>query len=135
MDIPRDKMAQASGLFNTVRQIGGSVGVAILGSMLVRRNNFHTQVFAQAVNTRSEVYQHTTGMAKYFIKETTGAVGSNAIAQAKSLIARNLAAQSFVQSINDDFFIGAILSIILIVPLFFLKTKKTGSAKKVEVLE
>jgi DHA2 family multidrug resistance protein len=135
MDIPRDKMAQASGLFNTVRQVGGSFGVAILGSLLVRRNNFHTQVFSQAVNVRSEVYQHTVGMAKYYIKDATGAVGSNAILQAKSLIARNLAAQAFVQSINDDFFIGATLAIILLIPLLLLKTRKIGSSEKVEIID
>ncbi len=131
MDIPREKMAQASGLFNTVRQIGGSVGVAVLGSMLVRRNNFHTQAFAQAVNTRSEVFQHTINTAKYYIKDATGAVGSNALTQAKSLIARNLASQSFVQSINDDFFIGAILAIILLIPLVLLKTGKSRPSAKV----
>lgn len=133
MDIPRDKMAQASGLFNTIRQVGGSVGVAILGSLLVRRNNFHTQAFAQAVNDRSEVFKHTISAAKYYIKDATGAVGSNAIVQAKSLVARNLAAQSFVQSINDDFFIGAILAIILLVPLIFLKIPKISTAKKVDI--
>ena len=29
-DIPKAKIAQATGLFNTIRQVGGSFGVAIL---------------------------------------------------------------------------------------------------------
>ena len=34
LDIPREKMAQASGLINVIRQIGGSLGVAIFATIL-----------------------------------------------------------------------------------------------------
>jgi len=36
----RHKMAQASGLFNVIRQIGGSFGVALFSTMLIRRRFF-----------------------------------------------------------------------------------------------
>ena len=134
-DIPREKMAQASGLFNTIRQIGGSFGVAILGSLLVRRNIFHTQMLGQRVDTHSEIFQHTVASLKYYVREATGAAGSDLLLKSKLLISKNLMAQSFVQSINDDFFIGAVLTIVLLLPLFLLKTSKKGHGEKVEILD
>jgi DHA2 family multidrug resistance protein len=40
LTIPRDKMAQVSGISNTIRQLGGSMGVAIFATMLSTRINF-----------------------------------------------------------------------------------------------
>ena len=57
LEIPREKMAQASGLFNVIRQLGGSFGVAILATVLTTRVDFHSQVFSESVNTISPVYQ------------------------------------------------------------------------------
>ncbi len=134
-DIPREKMAQASGLFNTIRQIGGSFGVAILGSLLTRRNIFHTQIIGQSVDTHSEVFQHTVTSIKYYVREATGATGSDLVAKSKLLISKNVMAQSFVQSINDDFFIGAAITIFLLLPLMLLKTGKKPVGEKIELLD
>ncbi len=49
-NIPKEKMAQATGLFNTIRQVGGSFGVAILGTFLTRRVIYHTAMYSQSVN-------------------------------------------------------------------------------------
>jgi DHA2 family multidrug resistance protein len=40
-EIHRQKIAQATGLFNVIRQIGGSFGVAVFGTLLIRREIFH----------------------------------------------------------------------------------------------
>ena len=53
LDIPRRKMAQASGLFNVIRQVGGSFGVAILGAMLTRRMVYHAAIYGQAIDQNS----------------------------------------------------------------------------------
>ena len=37
---------------------------------------------------------------------------------------KHVVAEAFVQGINDDFLIGAILTFFLILPLMLLKTKK-----------
>ena len=40
-DIKREKMAQASSMLNTIRQLGGSMGVAIMATILSSRVIFH----------------------------------------------------------------------------------------------
>ncbi len=124
IDIPKAKLAQATGLFNTTRQIGGSLGIAFLGTLLTRRVIFHTQTFAQYIDPSSPVYHNTLTGLKYFALHSFGSTPFKALIQAKVLINENIVNQAFVQGINDDFFIGAVLTIALIIPLLFLRTKK-----------
>lgn len=135
LNIPKYKMAQASGLFNTIRQIGGSFGVALLGSLLTRRTIFHMQAYSQAVDSSSPTYQIMLKHAKYFVMKSVGGSPNEIAARAKVLVVQNLASQSFIQGINDDFFVGAVLTLLLLVPVLFLKISTSKSKEKIEVLE
>jgi len=133
-NIPKEKMAQATGLFNTIRQVGGSFGVAILGTFLTRRVIFHSAMYSQAVNKNSAAFKHVQYGLKHFVQQSMGGAGSQVAARAKILIAQNLTNQAFVRGIADDFLAGAAITILIIIPLFFLQYKKK-SAKRVEVSE
>jgi DHA2 family multidrug resistance protein len=133
-NIPKEKMAQATGLFNTIRQVGGSFGVAILGTLLTRRVIFHSAIYSQSVNKNSAAYKHLQYGLKHFVQQSLGGAGSQVATRAKILIAQNLTNQAFVRGIADDFLAGAAITILIIIPLFFLKYKKKV-AKRVEVSE
>lgn len=135
MEIPREKIAQASGLFNTIRQVGGSFGVAILGSVLARREMFHAQMYSTAVDSSSPVYQKTLAALKHFVISNVGGSPAEVTARAKALIAKNVIGQAFVQGINDDFYAGAVITIVIIIPILFLRLKKSKNKEKIEVLE
>ncbi len=135
LNIPKHKIAQASGLFNTVRQVGGSFGVAMLGSFLTRRTIFHMQNFSQAVDQNSPVFQQTVNRAKYYVMHSVGGSPAEVAARAKAMIAMNLSSQSFIQGVNDDFLIAAALTLVLVIPIFFMKISKAKSSEKVEILE
>ncbi len=134
-DIPKEKMAQATGLFNTIRQVGGSFGVAILGTFLTRRIIYHSEMYSQAVNQNSPVFKHIVYGLRYFIQQSVGSSGNETMTQAKALIGQNIAGQAFVQGIADDFLVGAIITLFIFIPLFFLKYHKKEKAKKVEAME
>ncbi|HMN48400.1 MAG TPA: DHA2 family efflux MFS transporter permease subunit [Ignavibacteriaceae bacterium] len=135
LTIPKQKIAQASGLFNTIRQIGGSFGVALLGSLLTRRTIFHMQAFSQTVDANSPVFQNTLAHAKNFVMHSVGGSPQEVTARAKSLIMLNISSQSFIQGINDDFLVAALLSIVLVIPILFLKIKRSNSTEKIQSLE
>ena len=126
-NIPREKMAQATGLFNTIRQVGGSFGVAILGTLLTRRVIFHTAMYSQSVNQNSAAFKHVQYGLMHFVQQVMGGTGSPVAARAKILIAQNLTSQAFVRGIADDFIVGAAITIVIIIPLLFLKYKKKKS--------
>ncbi|MGE5399324.1 MAG: DHA2 family efflux MFS transporter permease subunit [Ignavibacteriales bacterium] len=134
-DISKQKMAQASGLFNVIRQIGGSFGVAILGTMLTRRMLFHTAVNGEAVNQYSPTYRSIQNGLQYFSQQSTGGTGSQVIAKSKVLIAQHVANQAFVQAINDDFLIAAGITFLCLVPLLFLRYRKKSGGEKVVAME
>jgi MFS transporter, DHA2 family, multidrug resistance protein len=124
MTIPREKMAQASGISNTVRQIGGSLGVALLSTVLTARVNFHSQMYGGAVQSGSQAFQNTSHHIAYFIQQHAGGAFSTALKQAQSLIMSNIGTQAFIQGVNDDFLLAAMISVIGFIPILFLKSKK-----------
>ncbi len=134
-DIPRQKMAQATGLFNTIRQVGGSFGVAILGTLLTRRVIYHTQTFGQAIDPYSDVFKHTVYGMRHFIQQSVGGTGNELMIKAKALILKNVTAQAFIQGINDDFLAGAAITLFILIPLFFLRYHKKKTGEKVELMD
>ncbi|MFZ0456177.1 MAG: DHA2 family efflux MFS transporter permease subunit [Ignavibacteriaceae bacterium] len=134
-NIPKEKMAQATGLFNTIRQVGGSFGVAILGTFLTRRVIFHTAMYSQSVNQNSTEFKHIQYGLKQFVQQSLGGAGSKVTMRAKALITQNLMNQAFVKGIADDFLAGAAITAIIIIPLLFLKYNKKKKNEKAEVVE
>jgi DHA2 family multidrug resistance protein len=134
-DITREKMAQATGMFNTIRQVGGSFGVAILGTLLTRRVIYHTELYSQAVDQNSAAFKHILYGLNYFVQQSVGSSGSEKLMQSKALIGQNLANQAFVKGIADDFLAGAIITLFILIPLFFLSYHKKKKAGKIETIE
>ncbi len=134
-NIPKEKMAQASGLFNTIRQIGGSFGVAVFGTLLTRRIIFHTQTYSEMANASSATYHHILYSLKIFVQHSVGDVGSRLMARANALIVENLTSQAFIQGINDVFLACTILIATIIFPLFLLKVGNKKKSEKIEIME
>ena len=128
--IPHHKMAQASSISNTVRQIGGSLGVALLSTVLTSRVNFHAQMYGGAIQSGSQAFQGATRNMAYYIQQHGGGSFSTAMKQAQSLVMSNVSSQAFIQGIDDDFLIAALITVIGFIPILLLKPKKKGEAGK-----
>jgi DHA2 family multidrug resistance protein len=74
-EISNRQMAQASGLVNVIRQIGGSFGVAIFGTVLTRRTILHAALYGQEMNPHSEAFRETVTHLSYFAQQATGGDG------------------------------------------------------------
>jgi MFS transporter, DHA2 family, multidrug resistance protein len=122
--IPREKMAQASGIMNTVRQIGGSLGVALLSTLLTSRVNFHSQMYGSSIQSGSQAFQNVTKNMAYYIQQHGGGSFTTALKQGQSLIMSNIGTQAFVQGVNDDFLIAACISMLGFIPILLLRSKK-----------
>ncbi len=123
-EIPKHEMAQASSLMNTIRQLGGSLGIAILATMLSSRVSFHSQVYGQSIQAQSEVYQNTTEHLNNYIQYNAGSSPSIAARQGQYLLLSNINNQAYIEGINDDFMVASIVTAIGILPVFFFHTKK-----------
>jgi DHA2 family multidrug resistance protein len=118
-------MAQASAITNSIRQLGGSLGVALLATLLTTRVSYHAQVFGSAVKPGSEVYQQTMKNLKYHLQYDAGSSPVNATRQSQALLLSNLNKQAYIQGINDDFLLAGIITLMGGIPIIFLHTKKS----------
>jgi DHA2 family multidrug resistance protein len=66
--VPKKDLAGASAFFNLTRQLGGSIGVALLTTLLARRNVWHRTVLVEklvagSVDVEARLQQMASGMA------------------------------------------------------------------------
>ena len=124
IEIPREKMAQASAISNSIRQLGGSLGVALLATLLTTRVGYHAQVFGGEVDRTSEVYQRTVSGLKFHAMHNAGSSAIDATKQSQALMVSHITKQAYVEGINDDFLLAALITLSGCIPVFFLHTKK-----------
>lgn len=129
MTISREQMAQASSITNTVRQIGGSLGVAILSTLLTSRTNFHAQVYGQSVEASSETFRNVTQNMAYYIQQHSGSSLATAMKQGQSLVTQHVNSQAFIQGINDDFFLAGLFTLLGFIPVLLAQSKKKKEEK------
>src|SRR5439155_19209552 len=73
--IPRERMGYATSLFNLMRNIGGSIGIAITGTMLARSSRVTTAILASNVTS----YDPTTQSMLAQMKAAFMAAGADAV--------------------------------------------------------
>ncbi len=123
-EVKLPKMAQASGLLNVIRQIGGSFGVAVFGTLLTRRTIFHAARYGEQVNASSDTFKHTlANLTAWAIHSTGGSVGS-AIAKARAVIAMHVGAEAFIGAVDDVFLLAGVIVLISALPLLIVRGKR-----------
>jgi DHA2 family multidrug resistance protein len=134
-NVPKHKIGQASGLFNILRQLGGSFGIAFMSTMLLRRTIYHMSTYGQAVNPQSDAYR---AVAQHLTRFSMNAVGGNqalSAMRANALIASHISTQSFIRAVGDDFMVASVITIVALVPILFLRVKKRQKSEHVVVAE
>lgn len=129
-EIPRDKMGQASGISNVVRQLAGSFGVAILATMLTTRVNYHTEMYSQSVNSQSEIYKEVAKNSSTYIRTNAGYSPANAQLLGRSVISQHLSKEAYIQGVDDDFLLAGVFTLLGGIPLFWLHTKKSKTKQE-----
>jgi DHA2 family multidrug resistance protein len=123
-DIPREKMAQASGISNVIRQLGGSFGVAILATLLTTRVSYHTEMFGESVMPHSETYQNVTKNIRQAAIYNSGSSPANASKLSQMGVVTQLNKEAYIQGVDDDFLIACFITLISGIPIIFLREKK-----------
>jgi MFS transporter, DHA2 family, multidrug resistance protein len=58
--VPEEKGGEVSGTINLLRNIGGSVGIAMVETMIARREQFHQDVLSTHVTRARQAYRNVT---------------------------------------------------------------------------
>ena len=123
--LPRDKNNAASGLINLSRNIGGSVGISFVTTMLARRAQFH----------QSALVDHLNGYNGHFMAvvralghgfAVSGADAVTATKQAYAVIGGIVAQQSTLLAYIDNFQALGLICLALVPLTFLMKRPRTG---------
>lgn len=108
----------ATSLFNTMRNIGSSVGISFVTTVLARRSQFHHHVLAQHITPSSDLHRQAMArLAPYLHQQGSDPV--TAAQQAAGVIYRLLQQQAALLSYADAFHLMGIFFLANI-PLVFL---------------
>jgi DHA2 family multidrug resistance protein len=128
--LPREKNNAASGLINLARNIGGSVGISAVTTMLDRRTQVHRANLAAHLTPGNPQFQMMLRGATRAL-QTHGSQATLASKQAYGLVNGMIERQATMMAYIDNFFVLGV-ACILIIPLVFLM-KKTRPGGEVHV--
>src|SRR5438477_4782713 len=123
--IPREKMGYATSLFNLMRNIGGSIGIATTGTMLAR----HSQATTAMLGANVTPYDPTSQSMMYQFRAAFLAAGSDAVTATNrayaalfGLVQRQATMVAFV----GIFQLMGVIFIVLIPLVLLMKRPKSG---------
>jgi DHA2 family multidrug resistance protein len=120
-------MANASGLFNMVRTIGGSIGIALLIAFLSRGAQVHQHYLT------AHIHPYNPELWQRFALAHSGALpglAGNGILEGSFLahIYREVQQQALLMSFVDDFRLLAYIFIVLSPIVFFMRRPQSGGS-------
>jgi DHA2 family multidrug resistance protein len=128
-NIPMERLSNATAAYNLVRNIGGSIGVAVVTTLLVRRAQAHQVMLGSRVDAGNPaVVARLQQWTEHFLDR--GADVVTAGRQAMAMIYRETLTQAQVLSYADDFRLMLVAScaVVLLVP--FMRRVRTTDARR-----
>ena len=123
--IRREQMSIASGVFTVMIQVGGAFSVAMLGTVLQRREFFHYATYLQQIH---DAFSPAASRALATMQDlllTYGHGTAAALAKGKTLLAHWVLRQATVASFQDAFVVLALWVIIGIFPALLIRKAKS----------
>jgi DHA2 family multidrug resistance protein len=127
-DIAPQEAAAASGISNMFRNLGGAIGTAVLGTVITKREQFHSNIIGQSVTLgREEVRNSIAQLTSYFMNH---GVSDSAAAQHQAIIAIGSAVrrQALVMGFSDTFAVIGVVLMLAAVAVVFTRKVKGGGA-------
>lgn len=126
------QMTNATGIQNLMKNIGGGIGVSIVGTLLSRFAQIHQANMVSHLNPYNPVFQQKIGAATHFLSVHMNPVV--AVHKANYLMYGSLLKQSYLWSFIDNFRLYGIICLLLIpTVLIFKKVKHYKSSANVSL--
>jgi DHA2 family multidrug resistance protein len=121
--ISKKNTNNATGIINLARNVGGSVGISIVTTMLARSSQVHQHFLAANVNPQNPAYRQMVAGAAGGLM-AGGASHAQAVAQAQGMLYGMVQRHAAMLAFVDNFrFLG--IGMAVLIPLMFLMKKIT----------
>lgn len=114
-----EQMANASGIFNLIRNLGGSIGISLTNTFVARGLQTHYERFIPHVTVYDSIYQQHSLALSHDLSVATGGQG---FIQSQALLQGALLQQAGVMA-YIDFFRWIAVMLVIIAPVAFLLRK------------
>ena len=124
----KQEIGNAAGIYNLMRNLGGSIGIACVTTLLVRGSQAHQNYLGANVTGSSPLAQQALrGLQGKFA--AGGASGATAQAEALGAIYRSIQQQAALLAYADNFRLMAFLALICIPLVLLLRRAQKGSSR------
>ncbi|PTI14652.1 DHA2 family efflux MFS transporter permease subunit [Staphylococcus warneri] len=121
--LPARLISHGNAFVNTMRQLAGSIGTAILVTVMTTQTTNHVAAFGEELDkTNPMVQDHMRELAQQFGGEQG----------AMKVLLQYVNKLASVEGINDAFIIATIISLVALILSFFLQSKKKADASAAE---
>jgi len=122
--VPKDRLGNATAAFNVVRNIGGSIGIALATTYLSRRSQYHQSTLVGHVDVWSaETTQRLADWTRHFVAQ--GADTFTAERRATAMLYHDTVAQAQVLAYADEFWILSAFFFAIVLVLPFMRRIRT----------
>jgi len=125
--ISKEKMNNATGIINLARNIGGSVGIANVTTMIARRAQVHQSTLVSHLTPLDPAYTASVSGASRFLM-SQGSNSVQALNQAHGLLYGNLIRQATMLAYTDAFWLLGLTFLAMIPCMFLMKKIKLHGA-------
>ncbi|MGH8504694.1 MAG: DHA2 family efflux MFS transporter permease subunit [Stenotrophobium sp.] len=115
-----DEMKNASGIFNLMRNLGGAIGLAIIGTLMQWREAFHYAHLSSALDMSRAIVRETVNGTSNLLAATLGPDAGHQAAL--NLLAMRVNVQALTLTFNDMFLLMAIMFFIAALAPLLLST-------------
>ena len=123
--LPKDKNNAASGLINLSRNMGGSLGISLVTTILARRSQYHQSVLSSHINGGNDVLQSRLAATSHMLV-VHGSSPYEASQQAYGIIQNSIIRQATMMSYVDCFKVLGIAVACMIPFVFLMKRVRPG---------
>jgi len=122
--IRKEDTGNASGIFNLLRNLGGSFGIAMSTTILLRRAQLHQNFLVERISAYSPIYRQYFDQFRQWLKLHHPQLAAPHAATAA--IYQMLLRQAKMMAFNDAFWVLAISTAILVPLTVFFRQKRSG---------
>ena len=130
--MPQEESNQVSGLINFVRNIGGSILIALTNAQVTSRGLWHQQHLQNAMTSASIAFQQQTQALAGFFGSTFGAANGKSMALASIYAQLNMQAQA--QAYQDVYMELSWMSVGLVLLAFMLGKNKPAQGASAQAM-
>ncbi len=118
--LPNEQVGNGTGLYNLFRNVGGSIGISIVNTIVARHAQLHQNELVRSIVPSSVAVQNQLRSLEAYL-QAQGNSPADAMQKAYALISRQVQAQATLWSYVDDFRYMALMCFACIPVVFLLK--------------